>query len=166
MQASPRIHPLAALAISLAAAFLTAAVGSAASIRAAEFYGQLAQPSWSPPAWVFGPVWTALFLMMAVAAWLVWRAGEGSRLKLALGLYGTQLVLNALWSWLFFGWQLGALALVEVVVFWVVIAATTVAFWRIHRGAGLLMLPYLAWVAFATVLNAALVQLNPAVLGF
>jgi tryptophan-rich sensory protein len=104
--------------------------------------------------------------MMALAAWLVWRAGEGARLKTALTLYGVQLVLNALWSWLFFGWQLGALALVEVVVFWCVIAATALAFWRIHRGAGLLMLPYLVWVAFATALNAALVRLNSQVLGF
>ncbi len=142
----------------LLAAFAAAAVGAIASVDAASFYAQLSQPSWAPPAWVFGPVWSMLYALMGVAAWLVWRS-PGPR-GTALGLFGAQLAANALWSWLFFAWHLGALAAVEVLILLVLIVATMAAFRRISRLAALLLVPYLLWVSFASALNAAVWWLN------
>jgi len=135
----------------LVAAFATAAVGAIASVDAAAFYAQLSKPSWAPPAQLFGPVWSALYLLMGVAAWLVWRS-RGFK-GVALGLFGAQLAANALWSWLFFAWHRGALAAVEVLVLLALIVATVVAFWRTSRLAALLLVPYLLWVSFASVLT-------------
>jgi benzodiazapine receptor len=149
----------------LAASFVTGAVGGLASINAAGFYGQLVQPAWAPPAWLFGPVWSVLFVMMAVAAWLVWRRHGFGGAAWALRLFAAQLVANALWTWMFFAWQFGALALAEIALLWLLIAATIGAFWPLHRLAALLLLPYLAWVSFAAALNLALWRLNPALLG-
>jgi benzodiazapine receptor len=149
----------------LLASFITAAIGGFASINAAGFYGELTQPAWAPPSWLFGPVWTVLYVLMAIAAWLVWRrhgfAGAGAALKL----YLVQLLFNALWTWLFFAWRLGSVALAEIVLLWLLIAATIVLFWRLHRLAAVLLLPYLAWVSFATALNFTLWRLNPGLLG-
>jgi tryptophan-rich sensory protein len=149
----------------LVASFATGALGGLASVNAAGFYGQLVQPAWAPPAWLFGPVWSVLFVMMAVSAWLVWRRHGFAGAGRALSLFVAQLVANALWTWMFFAWRLGALALVEIAVLWLLIAATIAAFWPLHRLAALLLLPYLAWVSFAAALNAALWRLNPALLG-
>jgi tryptophan-rich sensory protein len=149
----------------LLASFVTGGVGSSASINAAGFYGQLVQPSWAPPAWLFGPVWSVLFTLMAVSAWLVWRANGFRGAGAALKLYAAQLVANALWTWLFFAWKQGAIAFAEIVVLWLLIAGTIFGFWRLHRLAALLLVPYLAWVTFAAALNLALWRLNPAVLG-
>jgi translocator protein len=154
-----------AFAAALLACFATAAVGALASIDAAGFYAQLVQPPWAPPAWLFGPAWTVLFLLMSVAAWLVWREHGTARARLALGLFGVQLVANALWSWLFFAWRLGGPAFAEVIVLWLLIAATAWQFWRLHRLAALLLVPYLAWVAFASALNFTLWRMNPVLLG-
>src|SRR5690606_3941753 len=118
-----------------------------------------------PPPSIFGPVWTTLYIMMAIAAWLVWRVGGFHAAKGALILFLVQLLANALWSWLFFAWQLGAFAFAEVLVLWLLIAATLLAFWRIRPLAGALLIPYLAWVSFASALNYTLWQLNPQVLG-
>jgi tryptophan-rich sensory protein len=109
-------------------------------------------------------VWTVLYLLMGIAAWLVWRERGFRGARLALGLFLTQLALNALWSWLFFAWQRGAWALGEVLLLWLVIVATVAAFWRIRPLAGMLLLPYLAWVTFAAALTYALLQRNPAAL--
>lgn len=136
-----------------------------ASARAAAFYGQLSQPVWAPPAWLFGPVWSVLYLLMAVAAWLVWRQHRFSGARTALGLFVIQLFANALWTWLFFGMHLGAVSLAEIAVLWLLIAATISAFWPLHRLAALLLVPYLAWVSLATALTFALWRLNPAALG-
>ena len=125
-----------------------------------EWYAQLRKPSWNPPSWLFGPVWTALYTMMAISAWLVWRRGGFAANARSLGLFAVQLVFNALWSWLFFGLKNPALALIDIVLLWVAIAATLAAFYRVHRVAGWLLVPYLAWVSFATVLNATLWLLN------
>jgi tryptophan-rich sensory protein len=149
----------------LLASFVTGAIGGLASVNAAGFYGQLVKPTWAPPAWLFGPVWSVLFVLMGVAAWLVWREHGFGGAGAALKLYVAQLVANALWSWLFFAWHLGAVALAEIVVLWVLIAATIVMFWRLHRLAAVLLMPYLAWASFAAALNFALWRLNPAVLG-
>lgn len=149
----------------LAASFVTGGIGAVASASAASFYGGLAQPSWAPPAWVFGPVWTVLYILMGVAAWLVWREHGFRGAAVALRLYVAQLVANALWTWIFFAWHQGALSLAEIVVLWLLIAGTLLAFWRLHRLAALLLVPYLAWVSFATALTFSLWRLNPAALG-
>jgi len=140
-------------------AFATAAVGAIASIDAASFYAQLNKPSWAPPAWMFGPVWSALYLLMGVAAWLVWRSSVSNRA--ALILFGAQLAANALWSWLFFAWHRGALAAVEVLVLLVLIVCTAAAFWRSSRLAAMLLVPYLLWVSFASLLTWTVLQSNP-----
>lgn len=145
----------------LLVSFAAAAVGAVATSSAGAFYQQLNRPDWAPPSSVFGPVWTALYLLMGIAAWLVWRERGFGGARAALSLFLVQLVLNGLWSWLFFAWQRGAWALGEVLVLWVVILATLVAFWRVRPLAGLLLVPYLAWVSFATALTYALLQNNP-----
>jgi tryptophan-rich sensory protein len=165
MNRMSRLTEILGLAGWLAATFATGAVGGVASVNAPSFYGQLVQPAWAPPAWLFGPVWSVLFVLMAVSAWLVWRKHGFRGAGVALGLFVAQLLANALWSWLFFGWQQGAMAFIEIIVLWVLIAATLRAFWRLHRVAALLLMPYLAWVSFAAALNLALWRLNPAVLG-
>ncbi len=156
---------LAGLLIWLAIGFLIAAIGAAASIQAGTFYNALVRPEWAPPGWLFGPVWTVLYALMSVAAWLVWREHcSGPARTLALGLFLAQLFFNALWSWLFFHWQLGGAALLDIIVLWLLIVATIAAFRRINRLAAVLLLPYLLWVSFAALLNYAVWQLNPALL--
>lgn len=134
----------------LIAAFIPAAIGAA--FPSPEYYRGLRKPDWAPPSWVFGPVWTALYALMGVAAWLVDRRG-GRGEGMALRLWGGQLVLNAAWTPLFFGLRARGLALVEIVVMWLAIVATTAAFFTRRASAGALMLPYLAWVTFATALS-------------
>ena len=149
------------LAVSLLLTFAAAGIGAVASAEAGSFYEQLVRPSWAPPAWVFAPVWTFLYALMAVAAWLVWRAHGVSGARPALAAFSAQLAANALWSWLFFGWREGALAFGEVLVLWALIIVTVVAFWRLSVAAAVLLLPYLAWVTFASALTFAVWQLNP-----
>ncbi|WP_336407730.1 TspO/MBR family protein [Gallaecimonas kandeliae] len=148
----------------LLASFAASAIGALASIEAKAFYGQLTQPGWAPPPWLFGPVWTVLYALMGVAAWLVWRS-EARSPKPALALFMVQLGLNALWSWLFFSWHQGLWSFVEVLALWLLILATLVAFWKRRPLAGALLLPYLLWVAFASALTFSLWQLNPQLLG-
>lgn len=139
------------------------AVGAIASRNAGEFYGSLARPSWAPPSWLFGPVWTTLYVLMGIAAWLVWRAtpaDEGIR-KRGLSLFVVQLVLNALWTWLFFAWRQGGMAFAEILVLWVAIAVTAWNFSRVRAVAGWLLAPYLAWTAYAAALTWAVWQRNP-----
>lgn len=149
----------------LALVFVAGAIGALASISAADFYMHLDRPAWAPPAGLFGPAWTTLYLLMAVAAWLVWRPRGFAGARSALWLFIVQLAFNALWTWVFFEWRRGALAFVVVVVLWLLIAATLVAFWRQQRLAGMLLLPYLAWVSFASALTWSVWQRNPALLG-
>ena len=149
----------------LVASFIAAAIGAAASIQAGAFYARLVRPDWAPPANVFGPVWTVLYLLMGLAAWLVWREGGFRARRLALSLFLVQLAVNALWSWLFFGWHLGALAFADIVLLWGLLVATLVAFWRVRPVAGALLVPYLLWVSFATALSYSVWQHNPQLLG-
>ncbi len=142
------------MALTLAAAW----IGS--QFMPGEWYASLVKPSWNPPSGVFAPVWTALYLMMATAAWLVWRKAGFSGAGAALAFFIVQLGLNALWSYLFFGLHRPDLAFVDIVALWGMILAVTALFWREDRAAGALMLPYLAWVGFATVLNFVLWRLN------
>lgn len=147
----------------LALTFVAAGIGSIASMDAQAFYAQLVKPAWAPPASLFGPVWSVLYLLMGVAAWLVWRERPSQSVDGALGLYLMQLAANALWSWLFFAWHKGAVAFGEILLLWALIAATIAAFWRISRLASALLLPYLAWVSFAAVLNWVLWLRNPGI---
>jgi len=149
----------------LMVSFAVSAIGAIASIQAKSFYGQLVQPNWAPPPGVFSPVWTALYAMMGIAVWLVWCSGGFRQNRYAIMLFLLQLSFNALWSWLFFAWQRGALALADVIVLWILIVATIISFWRVRPLAGALLIPYLLWVSFASALNYSLWQLNPQVLG-
>lgn len=158
-------HPIVGLLAWLLVCFVAAAIGAAASIQAASFYAQLVQPGWAPPSSVFGPVWTALYAAMGVAAWLVWRRGGFAPARAALTLFLLQLAVNASWSWLFFAWHRGGAALADIVVLWALLLATVIAFWRRTAWAGALLLPYLLWVTFAGALNHAVWQLNPQALG-
>lgn len=124
------------------------------------WYADLAKPTWTPPDWIFAPVWTILYAMMALAAWLVWRQDGFQVAKLALALFAIQLALNSLWSALFFGLQHPAAAAVDIVLLWIAILATIVAFCRHSPWAAGLMVPYLAWVSYATALNIAIWRLN------
>jgi tryptophan-rich sensory protein len=153
------------LLVALAVTFLAATAGAVASVDAGAFYSQLDKPGWAPPGWLFGPVWSVLYTLMAIAAWLVWRKVGFPQATVAISLFVSQLVANALWSWVFFAWRLGALAVVEVLVLWGLVAATVVAFGRIQRVAALLLLPYLAWVSFAAALTLAVWRRNPGLLG-
>ena len=145
--------------------FAAAALGAVASAQAKTFYLQLVRPEWAPPGWLFAPVWTALYLMMAIAAWLVWREHGFRRAGGALTLFVVQLAANAVWTWLFFVWHQGALAFTEILLLWLLIAGTIAAFWRLRVFAAVLLLPYLAWVSFASALTWATWQLNPVILG-
>lgn len=149
----------------LLVSFAAAGVGGVASADAGSFYGQLSRPAWAPPASLFGPVWSVLYLLQGIGAWLVWRERGFSGARVALGLFLVQLAANALWTWLFFAWRRGALAFGEVLVLWVLILATIVAFWRVRPLAGALLLPYLLWVSFAAALTYSVWQLNPRLLG-
>lgn len=166
MQLSHRSMPAQAVGLLawLAIVFVAAALGAIASSDAPAFYGGLAKPEWAPPASVFGPVWSVLYGLMAVAAWWVWRERTAAGRGAALGLFVAQLVANALWSWLFFGWHHGALAFGDVLLLLGLVIATLIAFWRIRRAAGWLLLPYAAWVSFASALTWAVWQANPGLL--
>jgi benzodiazapine receptor len=149
----------------LAATLAAGAVGGIASRSAPDFYAQLSKPAWAPPASLFGPVWTTLYILMGIAAWLVWRERGWSGARGALTLFIIQLALNALWSWLFFAWRRGGMAFAEVVVLAVMIVATVVAFARVRTVSAALMAPYLAWVLFASALTWSVWQQNPQLLG-
>ncbi|TWS20218.1 tryptophan-rich sensory protein [Tsukamurella asaccharolytica] len=154
----PSFHPLALL-VSLAAVAVVALLGGLASADAAADYAQLAQPSWAPPSWLFGPAWSALYLLMAVAAWLVWRVDPSPRNR-AIQVYALQLLVNLSWSPLFFGLELRGVALAVILLLDVLVVVTIVLFWRVRRSAAVLLLPYLGWILFATALNYAVWSLN------
>jgi translocator protein len=150
-----------ALATCVVACYGAAYVGSAFTSPAiAGWYETLIKPPFTPPSWLFGPVWTVLYLAMAVAGWLVWRRKGLTGATLPLALFGGQLVLNALWSVLFFGLREPGVALVEILLLWAVILATTLSFRSVSRTASWLLTPYLAWVTFAVALNLEIWRLN------
>lgn len=155
-----RPRSLVALAVSVLAVVAASALGGLATSSAADDYGRLEQPGFAPPSWVFGPTWTVLYLLMAVAAWLVWRTGPSPDTRRALTLYAVQLVLNAAWTPLFFGLGWRGIAFFELGALLLVLIATVVLFWRRSAVAGAMLLPYLAWSGFAWCLNFAVWQLN------
>ena len=150
------------LVIAVVVAEFAGIIGSVFTISAIPtWYAMLAKPALNPPSWIFGPVWTMLYILMGIAAFLVWRKGWNSKgVKTALSLFGLQLVLNALWSIIFFGLHNPAWALVDIIAMWIVIVATIAVFARISRSAAWLLAPYIAWVSFALYLNYAIWRLN------
>jgi tryptophan-rich sensory protein len=141
----------------LVATFVAASSG--AVFGPGPWYERLSKPSWNPPNWLFGPAWTLLYVLMSIAAWMVWKvAGFGP----ALWLWVVQLLLNGAWSWVFFGLKRPDLAFYELIGMWLAIVATTIAFAGIRADAAWLMAPYIAWVTFAGALNLKIWQLNGA----
>ena len=159
-----QIKSVGALVAWIAVSLAAGAIGGVASMNAGAFYGQLDRPPWAPPGWLFGPVWTALYVLMGIAAWLVWRGAGWTGGRTAFVLFFAQLALNALWTWLFFAWRNGALSLAGIVVLLIFIVATMIAFGRVSRPAAALLVPYLCWVLFATALTAAVWSRNRGVL--
>jgi tryptophan-rich sensory protein len=153
---------LSRLCVCAGAVLAASSIGSFATVRAIpRSYAGLAKPSFNPPEWLFGPAWTVLYVLMAVAAWLVWKRGFGAPgVKLALAAFLVQLVLNALWSIFFFGLRSPLAGLVDIIAMWLAILATIFLFFRVSVPAGILLLPYIAWVSFAAILNAAILRLN------
>jgi benzodiazapine receptor len=141
--------------------FCFSASATAVFVSTGSWYAGVHKPAWNPPNWVFGPVWTTLYLMMALAAWLVWRDGGWQRRAVPLGLFVLQWVLNTAWTPLFFGLHRPGVAAVDIALLWVVLITTLILFWRTDKRAGGLMIPYLAWVTFAAVLNVTICRLNP-----
>jgi translocator protein len=159
MRLNPPLGPLRVILVWLGLVVLTfCAPAAGVASPPGDWYASLHKPSWNPPGWVFGPVWTVLYLMMATAAWLVWRRQGWSRV---LWMYLGQLLLNAAWTPVFFGAREIGWALVVIVALWLAILLTLLAFLRASRAAGWLLAPYWAWVSFAAVLNVTLWRLNP-----
>jgi len=149
------------LVVVVVVTFAAAGIGSVfTSGSVSEWYPSIEKPSWTPPGWLFGPVWTALYTLMAVAAWVIWRKEGWAGARAALVLYAVQLALNAAWSPLFFGLRMPGVAFAELVVLWMAIIATAVAFWKKSPLAGALLVPYVLWTTFAAALNLAIWRLN------
>jgi benzodiazapine receptor len=150
------------LILSVAVTSLAGFIGSfftAGSVTG--WYATVRKPSFNPPNWIFGPVWTFLYVLMAVALYLVWTKGtERADVRIAMALFGVQLGLNILWSLVFFRWESPLFAFIEIVVLWAMILLTIAAFWNISRPAAYLLMPYIVWVSFAGILNFAIYWLN------
>ena len=150
------------LAASVLACLLAGFVGSAATMSSIPtWYASLQKPAFNPPNWIFAPVWTTLFIMMGVAAFLVWDKGlENKKVRISLGIFGLQLLLNVLWSILFFGLQSPLYAFIDIIMLWASILATIIYFYRISAAAAYLLIPYILWVSFASLLNLSIAMLN------
>ncbi|MES1210793.1 MAG: TspO/MBR family protein [Acidobacteriota bacterium] len=156
-----RSRSLLALAGFAALCFAAAALGGIWTSGAIPtWYQEIAKPAWTPPSWLFGPVWTALYLAMGVAAWLVWKQGGWSARRGALTLFLVQLALNTAWSGLFFGLRNPALGMLDITLLWIAILLTLLAFRRVSAAAAWLFVPYLLWVTFAAALNVSIWRLN------
>lgn len=158
---NPKNHPFFVFVFFLLVCYGVAALGGFwTSLSVSNWYATLQKPSWNPPNWVFAPVWAFLYIVMAVAAWLVWRLGEGEKKNLALSLFAAQLLLNLAWPGLFFGLHNPFVALIDLIALWIFILAAMISFAKISRGAAFLFFFYFAWVSYALSLNAAIVFLN------
>jgi translocator protein len=159
-QRSPAVRWLM-LAFFLGVSFAASAIGSLSSgSEPGEWYAALDKPGWTPPSWVFGPVWGVLYALIGLAGWLAWQRSGLKEAPAAFTFFFIQMTLNAGWSWLFFGMQAPEAAFFEILALWLFILLTLLSFWRIRPVAGILLLPYLGWVAFAAVLNLAIWRMN------
>lgn len=156
--APSKTYSILALVIFLLITFAAAAVGGL--FMPGEWYAELTKPSWNPPNWVFGPVWTTLYIMIATAGWLYWRTPSAASKLRGYGVYGLQLILNAAWTALFFGLHDPLLALIDISLLIVMIISTIMLFKSVNRVSAWLLVPYLTWVSYATSLNAAIWVLN------
>lgn len=156
------IRDIGKLGVSLAAPLLAGGLGAVfTSSKIPSWYAALAKPELNPPSWIFGPVWTTLYILMGIALYLVWRKGVKTKgVRIALTAFVVQLVLNAIWSPIFFGAEAPGIAFAVIAAMWVAIMMTIFLFWRISKPAALLLVPYIAWVSFASYLNYAIWQLN------
>ena len=155
---SKRLFDLLGLALWVVLTFSVAALAS--QFEPGEWYSYIAKPTWTPPGWLFGPVWGMLYLAMSISAWLVWRQRSRRAVSLPLGFFLMQLAVNGLWSWLFFGRQWVGLALIDLIVLVSLVAITAAMFLRVRKTAGLMLLPYLLWVSFAAALNFQIWRMN------
>jgi translocator protein len=156
------MNKLGKLVCSVSLCLLTGFVGSFSTMNSVtSWYADLSRPSFTPPDWTFGVVWPILYIMMGISVFMIWNLGlDKKKVKIALGIFLLQLVLNGLWTPIFFGLHMIALALIEIVLLWVVILMTILVFWRISKAATFFLFPYILWVSFAAVLNSALWYLN------
>lgn len=149
------------LVVCVAACMMISTAGALVTLSSvSDWYANINKPSWNPPNWIFGPVWTTLYLMMAFSSWLVWRSAKLNRVKFELGWFGFHLILNLLWSVLFFGFQQPGLAAIEIVILWISILASVFLYFRHNKLAAILLVPYLLWVTFASTLNITIWYLN------
>jgi translocator protein len=156
-----KIQILLGVIVSVVIAQMAGVIGSFFTVSGVQsWYSFLEKPFFSPPNWLFAPAWITLYTLMGIAAFLIWQKRKEVNAKTALCLYGAQLVLNALWSIVFFGLHSPFWAFLVIVVLWLLILLTMVKFWKIRRAAGILFIPYILWVSFASVLNLAVWQLN------
>lgn len=156
------MNNIAKLAISIAIPIAIGATAGFFTVTGVEsWYQTIQKPSWNPPSWVFGPVWTTLYIMMGIALFLIWKSGANDSLKrTAIGLFAVQLVLNFFWSFIFFDQQQPGWALAEIIVMWFAILITIFAFAKVNKTAAWLLVPYISWVSFATILNYTIWKLN------
>ena len=154
-------HDIIGLFLFISLCLLVSALGGAITSSTVDtWYQGINKPSFNPPDWVFAPIWITLYILMGIAAWRIWRKSRPKLITTSLAVFYAQLVLNLLWSYLFFGIQRIDLALLEIVILLIVIMANTVLFWRLDRLAGICFLPYVAWVTFAMILNGSIWILN------
>ncbi|MHB9134537.1 MAG: TspO/MBR family protein [Armatimonadota bacterium] len=151
-------HQQFALVVFIVVCLLAGAIGSLFTTPsiASGWYASLPRPPWNPPSWLFGPVWTTLYILMGVSAWLVWRKAGFRGAALPMTFFAIQLLLNIAWSVIFFGLHQVGLAFAEILLLWLAILATLITFWKRTPVAGVLLLPYLLWVSFAATLNYAI----------
>lgn len=157
------IKEIGRLAASIIIVFIAGAIGTVATLsEITTWYAALAKPVWAPPNWLFGPVWTTLYVLIGIALFLVWKEGIDKRnVKMALGIFAVQLILNITWSVVFFGYHSLLGGLIVVLILWIAILANIIAFYLVSKPAGLILIPYIVWVSIASYLNYAVYILNP-----
>ena len=146
------------LAMSLLICFIPSFIG--VYFRPGDWYMEIIKPSWTPPGWIFGPVWTMLYICMGIALWMVWESRDKTNIKLPLIVFSIQLILNAMWSCIFFGLQNLFVSVIEIYCLLAMIMLSIILFYRIRKIAGLILIPYLLWVSFASILNFTIWSLN------
>jgi translocator protein len=165
MESSDRItiHTVPKLAAAVLFCIIIGSLGSLVTITGpGSWYAALQKPFFTPPGWVFAPVWITLFILMGIALYFVWESGlDQPGVRTALGVFGVQFVLNVIWSFLFFGLKSPLLGLADIIILWIMIATTIVLFYRVKKSAAYLLIPYIAWVSLATALNGAVYLMNP-----
>jgi len=157
-----RVAEIPRLVVSILACLMAGFIGSLATISSIPtWYAKLTKPAWTPPSWLFAPIWTTLYILMGIAAFLVWREGfQKKEVKVALGVFGLQLILNVLWSVVFFAFKSTLAAFIIILLLWITILVTIIRFYSISKPAAILLTPYIIWVTIASALNYTVHILN------